>query len=73
LDYDNSARAFQRAIELDPQNQDAYIGCYNSYLKDDKAEEAKRLCEQGITYCQEHLEEGTQSLLETLTAAKERL
>ncbi len=49
LDYEGAILAFERAIEIDPNNADAYIGLAEAYLALDKTDDARALFEKSYT------------------------
>ena len=48
LDYDNALIAYNKAIDIDPKCEDAYIGAADSYIGLNKYPEAKEVVQKGI-------------------------
>lgn len=48
MDYDNALIAFNRAIEIDPKNVDAYIGAAEAYIGKGDKESAEKVLEKGL-------------------------
>ena len=48
MDYDNALIAFNRAIEIDPKCEDAYIGAADAYIGKGGPENAEKILKKGL-------------------------
>ncbi len=55
LDYDNALIAFNRAIEIDPKCEDAYIGVADAYIGKGETDSAQKILEEGLRQIPESL------------------
>ena len=53
MDYDNALIAFNKAIEIDPKNVDAYIGAAEAYIGKGDRESAEKILEKGLENVQD--------------------
>jgi tetratricopeptide (TPR) repeat protein len=70
-EYGKAKEAFSNALELDPTSQEAYLGCLHTLMHLDRADDAEKLCDQGIQLAKLYSDqEWAQELTELLTEAK---